>query len=286
MNSVEEGSTTEAVLATTRDIDTWDAHRILATIHQEDGNAHAAVQRVLPQICRAVEVLVAKLRGGGRWLNLGAGTSGRIGALDAAEIPPTFGLPPERVQAVIAGGPGAFLQAVEGAEDLPGPALSELKARSLCQDDVLVAISASGRTPFTLAGLRAAREMGASSIALTCNAESPLAREAEIAIVPEVGAEVIAGSTRMKCGLAQKMVMHMLSTTVMVRLGYVSGNLMSHMRPGSSKLEDRALRIVMEVGDVDRESAQDLLRSCAGDLSEATRRLRGDGALRARSGGN
>ena len=271
---VNEGLATEAVLDATRDIDTWEVHRILSAIHREDGNAHAAVQCVLPQICRAVEVLVAALRGGGRWFNLGAGTSGRIGALDAAEIPPTFGLPADRVQAVIAGGPGALQRAVEGAEDHPEPALAELEARGLCSDDVLVAISASGRTPFTLAGLRAARALGARSISITCNPASALAREAQIAIVPEVGAEVIAGSTRMKCGLAQKMVMHMLSTTVMVRLGYVSGNLMSHMRPGSSKLEDRALRIVMQVGGVDREAARALLLKSGGDLGEATRRLR------------
>lgn len=275
---MNEVSATEAVLEATRDIDTWEVHRILRTIHREDGNAHAAVQHALPQICRAVDALVNVLRDGGRWFNLGAGTSGRIGALDAAEIPPTFGLAPERVQAVIAGGSGALLRAVEGAEDRPEAALAELKARDFNRGDALVAISASGRTPFTLAGLRAARALGARSISITCNPASALASEAEFPIVPEVGAEVIAGSTRMKCGLAQKMVMHMLSTTVMVRLGCVSGNLMSHMRPGSGKLEDRALRIVMQVGNVDRTAARTLLQDCGGDLGEATRRVRAEGA--------
>lgn len=278
MISVNEISATEAVLEETRDIDTWAVSRILSAIHREDGNAHAAVRRVLPQIGTAVEALAATLRAGGRWFNLGAGTSGRIGALDAAEIPPTFGLAPECVQAVIAGGEGALVRAVEGAEDRPQPAVVELEARGFGPGDALVAISASGQTPFTLAGLRAARAASALSVAITCNPLSALAREAEIAIVPEVGAEVIAGSTRMKGGLAQKMVLHMLSTTVMVRLGYVSGNLMSHMRPGSRKLEERALRIVTQVGGIDRDQARALLRDCGGDLGEATRRARGEGA--------
>lgn len=275
---MNEMSTTEAVLEATREMDSWEAKRILSAIHREDGNAYEAVERVLPQICTAVEALVATLRGGGRWFNLGAGTSGRIGALDAAEIPPTFGLSPDCVQAVIAGGPDALLRAVEGAEDRREPAIAELQARGLGSGDALVAISASGRTPFTLAGLRAARAVGACSIAITCNPASLLAREAGIAIVPEVGAEVIAGSTRMKGGLAQKMVLHMLSTTVMVRLGYVSGNLMTHMRPGSGKLVERALRIVMQLGDLDREAAQALLCDCGDDLGEATRRARGEGS--------
>ena len=277
MISVNEVSTTEAVLEATREMDSWDAAEILSAIHREDRNAHDAVERVLPQICDAAEALVRTLRAGGRWFNLGAGTSGRIGALDAAEIPPTFGLSPECVQAVIAGGPDALMRAVEGAEDRGDPAIAELEAREFGAADALVAISASGRTPFTLAGLCAARAVGACTIAITCNSSSSLAGEAEIVIAPEVGAEVIAGSTRMKGGLAQKMVLHMLSTTVMVRLGYVHGNLMSHMRPGSGKLVERAVRIVMEVGRLDRDGAQALLFDCGDDLGEATRRARGGG---------
>ena len=269
-----EAFTTEAVLESTRDMDTWETARILSVIHEEDRNAHAAVTAVMPQIEAAVDVLTLSLGGGGRWFNVGAGTSGRIGALDAAEIPPTFGIRPDRVQAIIAGGPKALLEAVEGAEDHPERAAWELRERGLTAGDAVLAISASGRTPFTLGSLEAAHEVGARTIALTCNPGSPLAEAAEVAIVPAVGPEVIAGSTRMKGGLAQKMVLHLLSTTTMVKLGYVAGNLMANLRPASDKLRDRALRIIMALGELDRASALELLRDCENDVGEATRRAR------------
>jgi N-acetylmuramic acid 6-phosphate etherase len=269
-----EALTTEAVLESTRDIDTWETSRILSAIHAEDRNAHAAVSAVMPQLEEAVDVLAHALGGGGRWFNVGAGTSGRIGALDAAEIPPTFGVRPDRVQAIMAGGPKALTEAVEGAEDQPERASWELRERGLAAGDAVVAISASGRTPFTLGSLDAAHEVGARTIALTCNPGSPLAEAAEVAIVPAVGPEVIAGSTRMKGGLAQKMVLHLLSTTTMVRLGYVAGNLMSNLRPASDKLRDRAVRIIMSLGSLDRAEALELLRDCENDVGEATRRAR------------
>jgi N-acetylmuramic acid 6-phosphate etherase len=265
---------TEAILETTRDMDQWDVERIVRAIHEEDRNAYTAVTAVLPVIARAVDVLEVTLGGGGRWFNVGAGTSGRIGALDAAEIPPTFGLPASRVQAVIAGGQRALLGAVEGAEDNPDRAAWELRERGLAAGDAVVAISASGRTPFTLGSLDAAHEVGARTIGVTCNPDSPLASAAEIAIVPEVGPEVIAGSTRMKGGLAQKMVLHLLSTATMVRLGHVCGNLMSNVRPASDKLRDRAIRIIMSVGELHRADALGLLDACDGDVAEATRRAR------------
>jgi N-acetylmuramic acid 6-phosphate etherase len=265
-------SPTEAVHEATRDLDQWGVERILRAIHDEDGVAHAAVGRALPRVAEAVEVLVTTLGGGGTWFNVGAGTSGRIGALDAAEIPPTFGLPARRVQAVVAGGERALSHAVEGAEDRPERAAWELRERGLAAGDAVVAISASGRTPFTLGSLDAAHAVGARRIAVTCNPGSPLAEAAEIAIVVEVGPEVIAGSTRMKGGLAQKMVLHMLSTATMVRLGYVSGNLMTNLLPASQKLRDRGVRIVMEMGRLDRARAEALLESCGGDVALASRR--------------
>lgn len=275
---MEDPSPTEAIHDATRDIDRWSVERILEAIHREDRRAWEAVGAVLPRVAEAVEVLAVALAGGGRWFNVGAGTSGRIGALDAAEIPPTFGLPPHRVQAVVAGGAAALARAIEGAEDRTERATFELRERGLGPGDVVVAISASGRTPFTLGGLEAAHEVGARSVGITCNPGSPLAEGAEIAIVPEVGPEVIAGSTRMKGGLAQKMVLHLLSTTVMIRLGYVTGNLMANLVPASEKLRDRALRILMDLGGLDREGAQKLLDECGGDVASATRRARERGA--------
>jgi N-acetylmuramic acid 6-phosphate etherase len=268
-----EQSPTEAILEATRDIDRWSTERIVQAIHGEDGRAWEAVGAVLPRVIEAAEVLIVALAGGGRWFNVGAGTSGRIGALDAAEIPPTFGLPRHRVQAIMAGGDAALARAVEGAEDHPERAAFALRERGLRAGDVVVAISASGCTPFTLGSLDAAHEVGARTIGITCNPKSPLAEAAEIAIAPVVGPEVIAGSTRMKGGLAQKMVMNLLSTTVMVRLGYVDGNLMTHMNPASEKLRERGLRIVMSMGGLDRDAAAKLLAECEGNIAEATRVL-------------
>ncbi len=263
---------TEAVHEATRDIDRWSAARIVRAIHDEDRNAHAAVSAVLPRIVEAAEVLGVVLAGGGRWFNVGAGTSGRLGAVDAAEIPPTFGMPPDRVQALLAGGDRALLRAVEGAEDHPERAIFELRERGLSAGDAVVAISASGTTPYTLGSFEIAHEVGARTIAITCSENSPLAEAAEIPIVLRVGPEVIAGSTRMKGGLAQKMVLHLLSTTVMIQQGCVSGNLMSQLRPVSAKLRDRAVRILMELGRLDQARAETLLAACSGDVAEASRR--------------
>jgi N-acetylmuramic acid 6-phosphate etherase len=192
-----------------------------------------------------------------------------VGVVDAAEIPPTFGLAPDRVQAIIAGGEAAVLRAVEGAEDDREAGRLALRERGAKAGDVLVAISASGATPFVLGGVDAAREVGARRVAITCHAESPLAAAVELAIVPEVGPEVIAGSTRLKGGLAQKMVLHLLSTAVMVRLGYVKGNLMTHLVPVNRKLRRRAERIVMALAGVDAERAARLLDAAGGRIDAA-----------------
>ena len=265
---------TEDRLPASERLDQLEVVDVLATIHAEDRRAVAAVEAALPQVARAVDVLVEVLAGGGRWFNVGAGTSGRMGALDAAEIPPTFGLEPERVQAVVAGGPEAMLRSVEGAEDDADAARAALAERGLAAGDAVVAISASGRTPFALAALEAARACGARRLAITCDPRAPLAAAAEVAIVPEVGPEVIAGSTRMKGGLAQKMVLHLLSTTVMVKLGRVEGNRMTHLRPVSQKLRRRARRIVAELGGVDESRAEALLRRCDGRVADAIARAR------------
>ncbi len=260
---------TEAALESSRALDQMSAEEMLRLIHSEDGQAHAAVGRVIPQMAEAVEVLACALLGGGRWFNIGAGTSGRIGVLDASELPPTFGVSERRVQALIAGGDRALRHAVEGAEDDLHAGAFELEERGVTLGDVVVGISASGTTPYVLGAIEAAARLGARTIAITCDPGSPLADSVEIAILPEVGPEVVTGSTRMKGGLAQKMILAALSTAVMVRMGRVRGNHMTHVSPVSSKLRERAVRILMELGGVDAARAQDLLRQTGGSIEQA-----------------
>lgn len=260
---------TEAALERSRALDEMSAEEMLRLIHSEDGHAHAAVGRVIPKMAEAVEVLACALLGGGRWFNVGAGTSGRIGVLDASELPPTFGVSSRRVQALIAGGDRALRHAVEGAEDDPNAGAFEIEERGVTLGDVVVGISASGSTPYVLGALESATKLGARTIGITCDPESPLADAVEIAIVPEVGPEVVTGSTRMKGGLAQKMVLAGLSTAVMVRMGRVRGNHMTHVSPVSSKLRERAVRILMELGGVDAKRAEDLLRQTGGSVEQA-----------------
>ncbi len=269
MASNPEKLPTEAVLEAARDLDRRSTGEVLSLIHEQDAFAHAAVGRCLTQMEEAVEVLATAIAGGGHWFNVGAGTSGRLGVLDASEIPPTYGMNPRVVQAVIAGGDRALRHPVEGAEDDSAAAAFELQERGLAPGDVVLGISASGRTPYVIGAMEAAREVGARRIVITCDANSLLAQCGEIAIVPEVGAEVVAGSTRMKGGLAQKMVLAALSTAVMVKLGKVRGNFMTHVTPVSNKLRGRAVRIVMEITGVDRARARDLLRESEGSVERA-----------------
>ncbi|MGH0033561.1 MAG: N-acetylmuramic acid 6-phosphate etherase [Myxococcota bacterium] len=268
------GSPTEGLLDAARDLDKLSVERVLEVIHEQDAVAHHAVGRVRAQMVEAVDVLVCALAGGGRWFNVGAGTSGRLGVLDASEIPPTFGMPAQIVQGVIAGGDRALRHPVEGAEDDAEAAKWELRERGLTMGDAVVAISASGNTPYAQGALEIAHEVGARRIAITSNPDSPLAHGAEVTIAPDTGAEVIAGSTRMKAGIAQKMVLHALSTAVMVQLGRVEGNLMTHLTPVSQKLQGRALRILMTLGGVDEERALALLDTHEGRVEEALRDLR------------
>lgn len=264
---------TEARNPRTLDLDQLPPRSLLARILEEDATVPAAVLGALPQLERASNALLATLQGGGRWFNLGAGTSGRLGALDAAEIPPTYGLDPERVQALIAGGAKALLRAVESAEDNAAAAARDLSARNFSANDALLALSASGQTPYALAAVEFARELGATTIGITCAAHSPLATAVDIAIAVEVGPEVVAGSTRMKGGLAQKMILHALSTSVMVRLGLVRSNLMTGMRGFSCKLRERAVRIVMELSARSRPEATAALEATDGNVEQALAHL-------------
>jgi N-acetylmuramic acid 6-phosphate etherase len=273
-HAMADSCPTEAILERARDLDQQSVGEILQLIHEEDALAHAAVGRVLDEIERAVDVLVLVVGGGGRWFNVGAGTSGRMGVLDASEIPPTFGMHQKIVQGVIAGGDRALREAVEGAEDNREAGAWELRERGVSMGDAVVAISASGRTPYVLGALEVAHEAGARSIAITCDRGSPLAEGAEIAIVPEVGPEVVAGSTRMKGGLAQKMVLHLLPTAAMVKLGRVEGNLMTNLRLANEKLRGRALQIVMTLSGIGVEKARALLEAHDGCVESAVRAAR------------
>jgi N-acetylmuramic acid 6-phosphate etherase len=246
---------------------------IVGCLLEEDAGVVEAVRAAHRQIERAAAVLVEVLAGGGRWINVGAGTSGRLGVLDAAEIPPTFGLDPSRVQAILAGGPEALERAAEGAEDD-----AESGDRALCEQglearDAVVLLSASGRTPFTLGALARAREVGARTVCITCNPDSPLAESVEVPIVVVVGPEAVAGSTRLKGGLAQKMVLHTLSTAAMVKLGKVRGNLMAELRPVTKKLRARAIAILVQLARIDREDAERALEEASGSVSGALGKL-------------
>jgi N-acetylmuramic acid 6-phosphate etherase len=232
---------------------------LVRIINREDAKVAAAVRQALPQIAEAVDVIAGRLRGGGRLIYVGAGTSGRIAALDAAECPPTFGTNPRQVQFVIAGGPKALSGAVEANEDSREFGVRDMTKRKPGKDDVVVGIAASGRTPYTVAAVEYARKRGAATIGVCCNVDSPLGKAAEIAIVTPVGPEVVSGSSRMKAGTAQKMVLNMLTTGTMTRLGYVYGNLMVNVHPNNAKLVDRAIRILQDAAGIDRATASKAL---------------------------
>ena len=265
---------------------------ILRVLNQEDALVASAVRRELPRIARAVDAIVQAFPKGGRLFYLGAGTSGRLAVLDAAECPPTFGTPPTMVQAIIAGGKRAMLHAVEGAEDSAANGARDLAKAKLMRRDVVVGIAASGTTPYVLGGLRFARKRGAVTIGLTSNPGSPLARMAQISIAPNTGPEVIAGSTRLKAGTAQKLVLNMLSTAAMVRLGRVYGNRMICVIATNGKLRRRSAWILEETAGVSASIAAHALRQTRHDLPLALVMLKtGSSAAQARqllrkSGGN
>lgn len=258
--------TTEQGNPRSRGLDQKGSLEIVRVLNREDARVAGAVRRELPKIARAVDAIVKSLRGGGRLFYVGAGTSGRLAVLDAAECPPTFGTRPEMVQALIAGGQRAVLHAVEGAEDSARNGARDLGKAGLKRGDVVVGIAASGTTPYVLGAMRYARAKGGTTIAVASNSRSPLAKQAQIAIVPETGPEAIAGSTRMKAGTAQKMVLNMLSTASMVRLGRVYGNRMICMEATNEKLRRRTARILEETAGVNASTAEHALRQTRHNL--------------------
>jgi len=260
----------------TRGLDRKSAREILQMLNREDTRVPAAVAREIPAIARAVEEVVRAFRHGGRLIYIGAGTSGRLGVLDASEIPPTFGVPPGLVQGVIAGGRGALVRAVEGAEDSAALGKHDMAAKQITRQDVVVGLTASGSTPYVLGALQYARSRGAATVAVTCNRRSRIARVAQIVIAPEVGAEAIAGSTRMKAGTAQKLVLNMLSTAVMVRLGHVYDNWMINVAKTNRKLRRRAERILEEATGANVAAVRRALRQAGHDLRVALVMLKKD----------
>jgi N-acetylmuramic acid 6-phosphate etherase len=257
---------TEQENPSTTQVSSLTTEEILRLMNDEDARVADAVAQVLPGVTRAVEVIVERLRAGGRLFYLGTGTSGRLGVLDAAEIPPTFGVSPEVIQAIIAGGYEACYRAVEASEDDASAGARDLDARGFTKQDVLVGIAASGRTPYTVGAVKHARVVGAFTIAITCVPDSAITAAAEVSIVPVVGPEVIAGSTRLKAGTAQKLVLNMISTATMIRLGYVTGNRMTNVQTRNVKLRARAIRILMAEAGVDEKSASKTLDTAEGDL--------------------
>lgn len=265
--------TTESRNPKTAALDRLPTEEILRLINEEDKTIAFAVEEQIPQIARAVEVLVAALSEGGRLFYVGAGTSGRLGVLDAAECPPTFGTDPELVQGLIAGGTEAVFRSQESVEDDCSAGARDLEARGLRSVDVVVGISASGRTPYVLGALEAARKLRAATIGVTCNKQAEMAPVVDVLIAPVVGSEVVTGSTRMKAGTAEKMVLNMLSTATMVRLGRVESNLMADLQTRSGKLRNRAVRIVSLLAQVPPERAGEALNSAGGNVRAAVRLL-------------
>lgn len=261
--------TTESNNPSSADIDTMSAAEIVALMNDEDARVARAVADVSETIAAAIDVIAQRLRDGGRLVYLGAGTSGRLGVLDASECPPTFHTPPGLVVGLIAGGKSALTTSIEGVEDQPEEAVQDLVAIDLSAHDVLVGIATSGRTPYVLGGLEFAREVGAYAIGLTCNEDSQLAKLADLTVAPIVGPEVVVGSTRLKAGTATKMVLNILTTGAMVRLGKTYGNLMVDLQAKNSKLADRSRRIVMTLTGLDAEAAEQQLEHCQGDVKTA-----------------
>jgi N-acetylmuramic acid 6-phosphate etherase len=238
-------------------------------INEEDQKVALAVERILPDIARAVDLIAERFRAGGRLFYMGSGTSGRLGILDAVECPPTYSTDPEMVQGLIAGGYEAIFRAKEGAEDSPEGGAADIRNHHLGQSDVLVGITASGRTPYVLGGMAEARKLGATVIGLACTEQPDIAREAELMLIVLPGPEIVTGSTRMKAGTATKMVLNMLTTGAMIRLGKVRGNLMIDVRATNEKLLERAVRIVMTVTGMTRDAAEKALAESHGSARHA-----------------
>jgi N-acetylmuramic acid 6-phosphate etherase len=252
---------TEAPNPATENLDRLTTLDLVRALHEADYDVLTAVEAELPKIAIAIDGIVAWLERDGRLFYQGAGTSGRLGVLDASECPPTFNTPPEMVQGLIAGGDAALRRSIETAEDEESQGRRDLEARGFCSRDVLVGIAASGRTPYVLGGMKYACDVGALTIGLSCVPDSALSQAGDLAITPATGPEAVTGSTRMKAGTATKLVLNMLSTGAMVRLGYVFGNLMVNVQPTNEKLRDRATRIISTVTGLGYNEAGSLLES-------------------------
>ena len=253
----------------TYNIDKLDTLSMLQVINEEDKKVASAVEAELPHIAAAVDLITARLREGGRMLYIGAGTSGRLGVLDASECPPTFGVSPHMIQGLVAGGPKALISSIEGAEDNKDRAVSDLQERNFTAGDVLVGIAASGRTPYVVSALEYANSLNAATVAISCVENSQIASIANIAITPITGAEVITGSTRLKAGTATKLVLNMLTTAAMIKLGKVYSNLMVDVQATNDKLKARAVRIVIEATNCDETMAVEALSRSNGSAKAA-----------------
>jgi N-acetylmuramic acid 6-phosphate etherase len=257
-------------------IDGRSTAEILRIINDQDAGVAPAVALEIPRITQAVDAMIAAIQAGGRVFYIGAGTSGRLGVLDASECPPTFGVSPELFQGIIAGGEAALARATEASEDDPASGARDLAERGFLKTDVLVGIAASGRTPYVLGAVAAAREMGAVTVGISCTPDSQLAQAVDIPVTPLPGPEIVAGSTRLRAGTATKLVLNMLSTATMIRLGYVYGNRMVNVRPANAKLRDRAIGIVSETGTVDTATAEKALDQAGGSVRTAIVMVRRD----------
>src|SRR5499427_7026031 len=260
---------TEEINPRTKDIDRRSTIEIVRLINNEDATVAESVSNVLDRIAAGIDLIFSRLKSGGRLIYIGTGTSGRLGVLDASECPPTFGVSPDLVRGMIAGGFDALHRSVEAAEDDPQAAARDLQAISLSKNDAVIGISASGNTPYTLGGIEHARSTGCATIAVTCNPNSKMAAAADVSIAPVVGPEAIAGSSRMKAGTAQKMILNMLSTGAMARLGYVYSNLMINLRLKNEKLSQRGLRILANTVGLEPAEARELLAAAGNELPVA-----------------
>ncbi len=260
---------TESANPATADLDQLSAFEIVQRMNAEDAGVALAVRAALPEIAAAIDAIAERMLRGGRLIYTGAGTSGRLGVLDAAECPPTFGVAPDRVVGLLAGGQAAFVHPDERAEDDPAQGESDLRRLALAEVDCVAGVTASGRAPYVLGGLRFAGAQGCLTIGVACCRPAAISQVAEISILAPVGPEVLSGSTRLKAGTAQKMILNMLSTGVMVRLGKTYGNLMVDVKLTNQKLEARALRILMQAAGVDEQRARELLAGCDQEVKTA-----------------
>ena len=264
-----EGLTTEARNEATKKIDQVSTLEMVTLINQEDQKVAQAIEKVLPQIAAAIDAAAERFKKGGRLIYCGAGTSGRLGALDAIELTPTYSVSPERAFGILAGGEKAMYQAIEGAEDSKELAIEDLTQHQLTARDVVIAIAASGRTPYAVSAIEYGKKVGALTISVTCNNQSPMNQLAEIGIAPIVGPEVITGSTRMKAGSAQKMVLNMFSTGIMVKVGNIYQNLMVNVQPTNEKLIQRATNIIKEAAEIEESQAKEYLEAAQLEVAPA-----------------